>query len=199
MSTLKTTNIQHPSAGSPNLVLAADGSVSGGAGLGGLVHIHTEDVTSATSYVTINNVFSSEYSSYRIVMNSMETATSGFIKFQPTSSGTPESSSNYFWSYDGSRHNATTFVTSGSNDTSFIFSTGRNTGIYGGGVLDLFDINAAKRTAFVSNVNVGEPSYYNRFSAGGVLDTTGQYDGLKIFHVSSTLTGTIRIYGYAND
>ena len=84
MSTIKVTNVSHPSAASPAIVLDADGdatyagvhdfsaaTVTGAPQ--GLVHINTTTF-SAVSSVSVNNCFTSAYENYLILGNVIGTA-----------------------------------------------------------------------------------------------------------------------------
>jgi hypothetical protein len=197
MSTLKTTNIQHPSAGSPNLVLAADGSVSGGAGLGGLVHIHTESF-SAASAVIFDNVFSSEYENYAVIAHAITASGETDAYFRLRASGSNASGSNYAFfnqasGVNGTNYNQSNALTSrlvpgriGPNGTSSLF-------------INIFRPYIAAQTTFQSqNVAIGTTTVFVQ-SGGGLHDLSTAYDGFYFYPASSTITGTLRIYGYAND
>jgi hypothetical protein len=193
MSTLKTTNIQHPSAGSPNLVLAADGSVSGGAGLGGLVLVHNETISSAVSEVNIDSVFSATYEVYRIVATIVQSNQTPLrIRFRSAAS---TYSSNYAFSYQ----NGTSSVSVGSvtSNDNWDLGTGAITN------QNFFLLEVAK--PFGANVTTGTSSSANYFGQPslhlrGLSQTDSQsFDGFRAYISSGTFTGSIRIYGYAND
>ena len=195
MSTIKTTYLQHPSSSSPNLTLASDGSVSGGAGLGGLVHIHTETF-SAVSSVSIDNVFSAEYDSYLFSMAPIGTARSA-LRLRFRSSGSDDTNAAYqgqYMSYESTtayaaRETNNTNSRIGAVDTSITpfevkvfspFLTQRTVGI---SQLGLAAANASSNSVAVES-----------FGFSG----TTSFDGFTLFPGSGTITGTIRIYGYAN-
>lgn len=197
MSTLKTTNIQHPSAGSPNLVLAADGSVSGGAGLGGLVHIHTEEFT-AVSSVSIDDVFTTEYDTYKITFfPTSYSGTSTHMSLRLRLSGVDNSGANYntnrfYWSGTstiaesnpaGSDNFSIGSIDSGYLDRCFIETT-------------LHRPMSASSKAYISRSVWGANGSDNH----GFLNSSAGHDGMTVFPESGgTFSGTIRVYGYAND
>jgi hypothetical protein len=192
MSTLKTTNIQHPSAGSPNLVLAADGSVSGGAGLGGLVHLRTETFT-AESSVSIDDVFSATYDIYRLIYTGFASAyTHLHLRLRANGS---DATSNY--ARQTLRASSTTVTaTSGSTNTAGIGAIHTSRSLV---------------TVDIAGPYLAQQTVMNAFSGAGApridLETAVQtdstiFDGLTLYpdvaQPSRTLTGTLRIYGYAN-
>jgi hypothetical protein len=191
MSTIKATHIQHPSAASPNLTLASDGTVSGGAGLGGLVHIHTETFASVSS-VSIDDVFSEEYDNYRIIIYGATASTDNALDFRLRASGTDSTSSDYHLQI---LNYANTSLSGGRQTGGVSAEFGRiNTGGSSFGI-DMCSPFLPKVTTFISNNSYNLDStvrqVYGRHGA------TTSFDGLTIYH-SGTITGTIRIYGYAN-
>lgn len=193
MSTIKTTHLQHPSSGSPNLTLAADGSVSGGAGLGGLVHIHTESF-SAVSSVSIDDVFTSDYQNYRVLIAN-ENSASGDRYLRLRVSGTDITSSIYNRqniSGSGASANA---ARQGDANT---WNMGNQTANQGQSVTATFFRPAEARwTAgeYSMTRDPATPIFYVGYLSHRASTA---YDGLTFYTATGTMTGTIRIYGYAN-
>lgn len=193
MSTIKTTYLQHPSAGSPNLTLASDGTVSGGSGLGGLVHLHTETF-SAVSSVSIDNVFSSTYENYRIIMDTTTTANVEF-SLRLRVSGADNSTAN---SYVTQRLTASASTVSGSRSTIDNWSFGEHQTVQGNGHdAIIWRPFATEKTSFWNNTAATSSSAYISTRTGTHNQATS-YDGFTIYQASGTFSGTIRIYGYAN-
>jgi len=146
---------------------------------------------SASSSAQINNVFSSTYSTYRIVMD-IKSSVSYQMYAQLSASGTPVTTSTYsyasrYFASDGSGGNAestgsATYFTLGYNNTS--------------GSIIAFDIanpGQANQTTLIG-FN-GQGSTHREFA--GIQNNATAYDGIKIAPVSaSTMTGNIQVYGY---
>lgn len=184
MSTIKTTYLQHPSSGSPNLTLAADGSVSGGAGLGGLVHIATESV-SAGSGISFDNVFSASYSAYRIVVRANQILTARL-----RNNGTDDTGTNYIRQYingtsssvTAGRHTATSWDFGGSSGDKFV-------------VVDLYEPAASVITIGMGHI-AGYPSSALEIAVASYYHTQASgYDGISL--LGTSITATASIYGYA--
>ena len=191
MSTVKTTNIQHPSAASPNLTLAADGSVSGGAGLGGLVHIATESFN-AVSSVSIDDVFSSTYDNYRVLFHGSSTASAStglLVRLRVSGSDITTTTYRYNYNLQGSA-SAGAFVTSNK------WQIG-NVTTYATSSLDLAEPFLSSSTGFVCTTFTEGSNNYAGVHGG--REPSGSVDGFTLYPDGAyTITGTIRIYGYAN-
>ena len=214
MSTLKTTNLQHPSAASPNLVLAPDGSVSGGAGLGGLVLVSPTSIANSggsasasggavtatgVTTVSLNGVFTSAYQNYRLVVSGIGSLSSlNDLWFRVRASGTDLSGSVYV--------NGSTYVTQVGGPTrsysnnSTLFYCGYVGDLYNAIVIDLMNPAQTVATGIVNTYaayNNSNTTFIQSIGGGNVNNTTA-YNGITFGVNSNNWTGTIRVYGYKN-
>ena len=194
MSTLKTTNLQHPSAGSPAIVLDADGDAT----YAGVHDFSAATVTGAPqgltkiaaislsgSSVSFEGCFTSDYRNYRIVGNS--TRSSATLYYRLLSGSTPQTGSNYSEIYV----NATTSITSG---------TGTNTAMQIGEaatadyfVIDVFVPALAQNTAMHTITRSSEPRLQWRPTIHTVASA---FDGCQFYLSGNTFTGgIITVYG----
>jgi len=192
MSTLKTTNLQHPSAASPAIVLDADGNATV-AGMG-LVHINTTTITSATA-VSLDSVFTSSYRNYLIVYDLVASTTAN-PTLRLRLSGTDNTASEYDQQYILS--SSSTVVAGASNaQTSWgIAAVGDR--LYTTATIDIFRPNLAAPTLLQassgqSNINGGSSG--NRTTTGSHRASTS-FDGFTV--AFSTATGSLSVYGYSN-
>jgi hypothetical protein len=190
MSTLKTTNLQHPSASTPNITLASSGAVAlNGAVTGGGMDLVNTTTFSAVSSVSLNNVFTSTYQNYLI---NLVVSSSGpnNIRYRWRASGTDESSANYI-------------------DAGLYVNTGSSIGGYGSGTDSFFYIadNGQPMSAAltITAPNLAQQSHVfgvskesGTFLVGSRFQATNVFDGFTIYTSSSTMTGTVRVYGYKN-
>jgi hypothetical protein len=154
----------------------------------GLVKINTTTF-SAVSTQSLNNVFTSTYSNYRIVLNT-DHSSAGLIRIRFRASGADNSTSNYYFTSqqiagaswaDLGNANADTTAVIGYNDTNESdFS------------IDVFTPQAAFRTAYISTGHSGRQGVV----AAGVFDTAAQFDGFTLIPGAGTMTGTVSVYGY---
>ena len=205
MSTIKTTNLQHPSAASPNLVLAADGSVSGGAGLGGLVLVSPTSIANSggsasasggavtftgVSSVSLNGVFSSAYQNYRITLTATH-STASVPSFRFRASGSDLSGSNYY--YKG-LYWASSIIVDTATNTYMLLNNGSATTTDIS--WDCFDPVPAKTKRSVVLLN--DMTGLTGAVFNNLYNATNAADGFTVFPSSGTLTGTLRVYGYKN-
>lgn len=192
MSTIKTTYLQHPSSSSPNLTLASDGSVSGGAGLGGLVHIATESFSGVSS-VSLDNVFTSTYDNYRIVVAADFAAGTAYLRLRI--SGTDKSSSTY-------RRTLASYSTAGAGPV--VEAANSATGV----TLTFTGATTAKTTVDVFSPYINGKTWFsfqgaadgsnqNVVHGAGDQTETIQCDGFTLLNTAN-FTGSLSVYGYAN-
>ena len=202
MSTIAVTNVKHPSAVDPAIVLDADGDVtyagvhdfSAATVTGapqGLVHIATESF-SAVSSVSLNGVFTSAYDNYRVMINA-NLGSSSKLQMRWRVSGSDDSTGNYQAQFIIGRSNTASaeFTTT---DTAAELVRANNSGsqIYSA---DIYSPNLSANTVIIGlshNLFPENTSNRNYFNA------TTVFDGLTLFIASGTFTGTLRVYGYQN-
>ena len=190
MSTIKVTNVSHPSAASPAIVLDADGNATV-AGMG-LVHINTTTF-SAVSSVSFDNVFTSDYENYKIIsVNNNSDLVNVSIRMR--ASGTDASGANYdhyIFRGSGGGYNSANSTGQTQQQLDPVSGQGRKYG-----VTEVFSPNVAIATGIMSTAT-------NMATAGigligGQHTLANAYDGFTVFSASGTITGTIRVYGYQN-
>ena len=156
-----------------------------------LVHIATEDF-SAVSTVSLNNVFSSAYDNYKIVLE-ITTSTVAQSLMQLKVSGTDATGANY-----SSKANNLSSTFGNTNDyvntTSWAFYASTTADIY--------------REMFLARPNTTKTTYGHAFGSVGTSGTitengfshnlTTAYDGFKLFPNTGTITGYVKVYGYRN-
>jgi len=152
-------------------------------GGGSLVFISSLSLTSTTQ--SLNNCFTSTYDNYLINLRIDSATTNAAINLRFRASGVDTSTS-----YDVEGDDQATLTTQ-----LFIVSSANSTGY---ATINVASPNLAARTAgnvlaFGINVGVGVDGARNNYSQ----DSSTQFDGFTIFS-TATLTGTARVYGYAN-
>ena len=195
MSTLRTTNLQNPSAASPNIVLGSTGSVAvAGAMTGAGMDLIATQTFSAASTVSFNNVFSSTYDNYRIVVSTGASADGSNLSIRLRLSGT-DSTVNYAYqrtSVEGTTFTGSRASSQGSGYIDDLRTSARNTLS-----IDIFDPSLTNSTTMSALNN--DPQGGGSLKIFNVFHTVSTaYDGFTMFPSSGTITGTIRVYGYRN-
>ncbi len=167
---------------------------------GGLSLIHTETF-SAVSSVSVNNVFTSTYNNYRLIVNLTGSSTNLAFRVRTRLSGSDDTGSNY---YTSSVQIGTTGAAFGSTvggaDTAWvIFDATDSTATNSQASVDLWTPLAAVRKQGAGMMGQQNPAavgyglsrYFNKI-------VTTNYDGLTFYTSTGTASGVLRIYGYQN-
>jgi hypothetical protein len=151
---------------------------------------------SGVNSISLNNVFSSTYLNYRIIINQVQSAVIATY-FRMRSSGTDVSGSVYWYGQSVA-------PASGSGPTNNSGSGVTAWDLYGGGTLsDYHALDIANpyqtvgKTITIAAVLVNGTTTYG-VAGGGYTSDSSVRDGFTIYPGSGTTTGTIRVYGYRN-
>jgi hypothetical protein len=155
----------------------------------GLVQINTETL-SAVSSVSMTSQLSATYENYFVIW-SLTSSTDSALRCRVRSGSTDNTATNYDYQYNRGSSTSTNFGND-TNQTSFLMSQILSSG--GSGHCLIASPNLAQNTLFTARG--GHALQFN--DAQGVHDVATAFDGLTFFMASGTMTGTIRLYGYAN-
>jgi hypothetical protein len=160
----------------------------------GLTLINTTSFSAVASQ-SINDVFSSTYTNYRIYINAKSSVgeTDGRLRLRV--SGADASGVNYVYANSSLGANGTSYnQTSGGNSFIVLGRIGAN----GDGqiVTDISKPNEATRTTTASYIACdGTTTFFNGISAG-VYALTTVFTGFTFIAESGTMTGSVSVYGY---
>lgn len=171
--------------------------VNVGATAGGLVFITGASFSAVTSVSLPTSTFTSTYTNYRISLNvSSCPSTCSSIRMRFRASGTDNTASNYQQGYMTDQVFANTLTT-------FAYLTnctfGSSANLNGTQSMDIYNPQSAVAASWLSqgqyltNNNNSQQSL-----AGGVLTVTTAYDAVTFLGDGGTLTGSYKVYGYAN-
>jgi len=145
---------------------------------------------SAASAVTFDNVFTSDYRHYRIVVDAIHSSTWTTVWYRLRSGGADNTASNY-WYRTAYFNAAWAFDNASATDKALFMLT---TTAYNGVAQDIFLPQIAQRTSF-SGTQYDHNDPTTRIIGSG-YSTTTQFDGIKLYPNAGTITGTATIYGY---
>jgi hypothetical protein len=159
--------------------------------VGGLVHIETATF-SAVSAVNVNDVFSSTYDDYRIIIRGVCASGAPSTNLRMRASGVDATGNNY--NYQQLLAGSTTIAAAreigiSSTRIGFISSTGP-----GSIVLDIISPNLAEHTLITTLHNYANGTEV--YSHAGAHTLTTAYTGFTFFPASSNITGRYSVYGY---
>jgi hypothetical protein len=181
-----------------NIVQYYDGAswaTVGPATAGGLVCVKSETAVSAAASATADNVFTSAYTNYRLMIN-YTTSTTGNIALRLRVGGVSASTNYNIQQLEvggSTLNNARN--TSQTEFRSFIYSNGD---FKSAGNADIFQPQLATPTNFIvmdSSSLGGLTTPYLAIRTGNHSTATA-YDGIEILAESGTWTGSYTIYGY---
>jgi hypothetical protein len=161
----------------------------------GMVLLNTTSFSAVASQ-SINDVFSTTYDNYRVVMNIAQTDAVG-LNFRVRVGGSDLTSATYKWSRYFNNSNAGGYASSNDNAASSIDIPGgiSNRGFFVfdiGNPFNAFHTHVQLRSNFIN----GDGHSFNFTNSGSVNNTTS-YTGFTITAGSGTFTGTISTFGVA--
>ena len=182
----------YPSFSSGDILTAAD---MNGVGLWKIATVSLSGVTN-----NIDNVFSSSYDNYRIVISGLNNATTTtrtvVLRFRTT---TTDTSANYIQTerFIYPLNNGADGASVGNTSAKLLVLSSWSTG--GAGVsLDVYNPNKVAATGYVGQAfsyQSDVATWVARHIAGGINVSTA-YTGFSIIGATDNLSGTVRVYGY---
>lgn len=176
-------------AGSTSLELPTDSIKPG------LVLVAAQSFTGVSS-VSVNNCFTATYENYRIVFQGTTPSANNYLGFRLRVSGSDNSTSNY-------RHaiGALNWAGSLANQTAGTAQSFSRLALFSGAGFTMalgMDVINPQRTDYTvltgTNTNDGQVAF-----CGAWFNGTTSFDGFTVYsEAASTISGTLRIYGYRN-
>ena len=166
----------------------------------GLVFLSTTEFSSVPSF-SLDDAFSSEYESYKIVLKRFSSDSVGIVplSIRFRSNGSDDTSTNYqrqMWRLYGSQIAANTGNGSASGILISYISSG-NTAGYSGDIISPYVASATQihisSTAYQSDIATSIANI-----AHGYNSSSTQFDGFTIYPSSGNISGVVSIYGYAD-
>lgn len=164
----------------------------------GLTLVTTATASGTATSLAIDNCFTSTYRNYLILIN-MRAASAGNFTFKFRASSTDTSSGYCQGGYIIDSDSATLSAHIVDASTAAQFRDVNTTD--GSYILQVCNPQIANRTSF--HLQNAEPAGTNaKMTASafsGIQSSTTQFDGINFINDTGNLTGTVRVYGYANN
>jgi hypothetical protein len=151
---------------------------------------------SGTESVSLNDVFSSTYDNYQIVL-ALSASAGIYAQLRLRVSGSDASGANYDWGFNNVTPGGTAYQLAGSGATSSNVCRPSS----GNDSMSSFVISnpfLSKQTVWSGTTSFNDGA---TIAVGGVFGgrhtLTNSYTGFSLLAASGTITGTIRVYGYA--
>jgi hypothetical protein len=159
----------------------------------GLTLINSQSF-SAVATQDVNNVFSSTYDNYRILVSFIANTSEASIGFR-FKTATVDSGSNYQYYISAFGTNGTSYTQNSTGASQGIF--GRvGSDNYGGYAIDILSPNLARATTYAGHgLGDGSTSVFTERAVGLVLTNT-QYTGIQLRADTNSVSGEMSIYGF---
>lgn len=162
-------------------------------GASGLNLVSTTTIGTAVSTVSVNNVFTSAYSNYKVIIEWVGSSASTNLNFRLRASGTDNSAANSYQPR-GFSNLASTVASFGSAGAQMQIGSIVNND-YDITSMEVFRPQIAANTTFA--VNHYEGSNNSAYMFMGMHFAATSFDGFTVYPTTGTLTnGTIYVYGY---
>lgn len=148
---------------------------------------------SAVSSVSFNNVFTSTYRNYLVLIDWVGTANNS-TKIRLRASGSDNTTSNYCTQ----RFIATNTSTGAYRVTGTAWETVDQTAQANGGYMYFFNPQTSNKTAGVFSGYSNGESAVDYMPGSNIFNATTSFDGFTFYPSAGTATGAIRVYGLAN-
>ena len=197
--TLASASTTYQTKASAGLTLLTPPSITATGGSGSIGANGSVAFTSASA-ISLNSIFSSSYTNYRILINQSSASTVSTMRFRMRSGSTDDSGANYALAGIYTRSDNATIASWRDPYTSL---SSWYLGEYHSSTptpysLDIFNPNVASKTGIsliAAGYNDTSHTIFN-FTHQGLHVPATAYDGFTIYAASGTITGTVTVYGY---
>jgi hypothetical protein len=158
----------------------------------GLTLISTTTFSGVSSQI-VSNIFTSAYRNYFLTWESTSPA-SQYPNYRLTTSGTPNSTSNY----SHQRFESSGAGSSSQRTTDSVFSLQTNNTRAFVATLYIFAPQVAEKTFVITHtMHINDLTFTQPVNmyANGIFNDTTQFDGIQLLPNTSTITGTLKVYG----
>ena len=161
----------------------------------GLVLVTTQVATSGTS-LSINNCFTSLYSSYRIVIKEWRIAASASGLFCRMRSSGTDATAGYYSIRTGWFYSSSAIDVSAQNNTTAWDLPIIADSTAGAGSIDIHNPQKAQKTSFAGNGSDSRTTGAGALTGSGMLNNTIAYDGFTVYSVQTITRLAVSVYGY---
>jgi hypothetical protein len=151
---------------------------------------------SGTESISLNDIFSANYDVYFITSTLTGSTTNAYAQLRLRASNSDASGSDYVWGFIATNSGGTSFTLAGSGATSSNVTRPSTTD----SVVSFTITNPflARKTIWSGTTSYNDGATVTPAAAmGGAHSLTNSYTGFTLLAASGTITGNIRVYGYA--
>jgi hypothetical protein len=161
----------------------------------GLVHIQEVTIGTTVSTIDIDNVFTSKYTNYKVLLTVRTASAPLNILVRFRENNNTDINANYFYNFIKVPFSGATSLLQGNAQTSVLLSQIDATGFYTDISFDVFRPQQNERTAIISLSQ--DTANVAAIIGGANYRTAKVFDGFRILTSTGTITGgTLKVYGY---
>jgi hypothetical protein len=154
--------------------------------------------TTATS-ISLNDVFSTSYSTYKIVVGVTNASATGLLNLRFRSAGTDNTAAQHQTGFAATNINTGAVTAFNALNSQAWIINSLNISFGNQAFSDLTVHNASKsglkKTASMSGIG-NNGANYSGLAGGLICDTTTAFDGFTIYPASGNMNGTVQVFGY---
>ena len=156
----------------------------------------TSGTQTATATASITNIFSSSYTTYKIVLRNLSSSIANQdLRVRLGSSGSADTGANY--NTAGFAGSTTSLIQQSASATAFIGLLNHPVNALSFQTFEIIAPNVASQSYLTSTgFNTGNGNYVSLYN--GMLDTSTQYTDFFIFQTSGNIGFSYQVFGYAN-
>lgn len=146
------------------------------------------------STISVNNIFTSSYQNYRLVIRGVTSAQTAIIRIRARIAGVDTTTSVYSYGIGYVQNGGMARLTGASSDTGADVAWGGNQ--FFSSSIDILGPNLVTPTVYQGTGFCRYDAVSTALMIAGSHHTAVAMDGLTLYPISGTFTGNIRIYGY---
>jgi hypothetical protein len=161
----------------------------------GLTQIANVTFTTVSS-ISLDNVFTSRFSNYRIIFQTTAKSTNGSMYLRFRAGGSDDTNTNYNYGGVLGRTNETPAYYGGTGQQLALFGFSNTAQVFNS--FDVINPQLALNTLFSSTGHGGDLSTWFSVNGSGNHFSATQFDGITFVPSTGTISGNVRVYGYRN-
>lgn len=170
--------------------------ISGATVVGSGMDALTSSTFTSAASVSVNNIFSSKYENYRIVLKGVTSAQTAIVRLRTRILGVDTTTSVYSYGVGYVQNGGMARLTGASSDTGADIAWGGNQ--FFSSSIDIIGPNLVAATTYQGTGFCRYDAVSTALMIAGAYHTVQAVDGFTLYPISGTFSGSLKVYGYRN-